>query len=51
MIIRQTVAEILRGHVTLEMEGIDWMYLNVYVAQLQRKGGVASLFSGFYSES
>ncbi len=44
MSIPQSVAEILRGHVTLEIEGIDRMYLNVYVPQLQREGGVASFF-------
>ena len=42
MSIPRTVAEILREHVTLEVEGIDRMYLNVYVAALQRAGGVAS---------
>ena len=45
MSIPRTVAEILREHVTLEVEGIDRMYLNVYVPALQRAGGVAS-FSG-----
>jgi len=30
--------------VTLEVEGIDRMYLNVYVPALQRAGGVASFF-------
>jgi hypothetical protein len=35
-----TVAEILREHVTLEVEGIDRMYLNVYMADLQREQGV-----------
>ena len=44
MSIPQSVAGILRGHVTLEIEGIDRMYLNVYVPQLQREGGVASFF-------
>ena len=44
MSIPQSVAEILQGHVTLEIEGIDRMYLNVYVPQLQREGGVASFF-------
>ena len=29
---------------TLEVEGIDRMYLNVYVGPLQREGGVASFF-------
>ena len=40
----QSVAEILKQHVTLEVEGIDRMYLNVYIPQLQREGGVASFF-------
>ena len=39
-----TVAEVLADHVTLEVEGIDRMYLNVYVGPLQREGGVASFF-------
>ena len=38
------VAEGLKEHVTLEVEGIDRMYLNVYVPQLQREQGVASFF-------
>jgi hypothetical protein len=42
MSLPRSVAEILREHVTLEIEGIDRMYLNVYVPQLQREGGVAS---------
>jgi hypothetical protein len=36
-----TVAEILAKHVTLEVEGIDRMYLNLYVPILQREAGVA----------
>jgi DNA-binding PadR family transcriptional regulator len=39
-----TVAEILSQHVTLEVEGIDRMYLNVFVPRLQYEGGVASFF-------
>ena len=31
----QSVAEVLRDHVVLELEGIDRMYLNVYVPVLQ----------------
>jgi hypothetical protein len=49
MSIPQTVAEVLREHVTLEVEGIDRMYLNVYVPALQRAGGVAS-FSAFIGD-
>ncbi len=41
MKIPQSVAEILKDHVTLEVESIDRMYLNVYVPQLQREGGIA----------
>jgi len=44
MSISRTVAEVLQEHVTLEVEGIDRMYLNVYVPALQRAGGVASFF-------
>src|SRR5215472_10036299 len=40
MSLPRTVAEGLRDHVTLEVEGIDRMYLNVYVADLQRDQGV-----------
>jgi len=40
MSLPRTVAEVLRDHVTLEVEGIDRMYLNVYVPDLQREQGV-----------
>jgi len=40
MTIPQSVAEILRKHVTLEVEGIDRMYLNAYVPRLQIVEGV-----------
>src|SRR6516225_11135220 len=40
MSLPRTVATVLRDHVTLEVEGIDRMYLNVYVPQLQRELGV-----------
>jgi hypothetical protein len=40
MSVPTTVASVLRDHVTLEVEGIDRMYLNVYVPQLQRELGV-----------
>ena len=40
MTIPQSVAEILKAHVTLEVEGIDRMYLNVYVPRLQIVEGV-----------
>ena len=42
MSITQTsVAEILRQHVTLEVESIDRMYLNVYIPNLQRESGAS----------
>ena len=44
MSISRGVAEILSEHVTLELEGIDRMYLNVFVPRLQREAGVASFF-------
>src|SRR5262245_27451991 len=44
MSLPRSVAEVLCKHVSLEIEGIDRMYLNVYVGPLQREGGVASFF-------
>ena len=44
MSIPRSVAQILSEHVTLELEGIDRMYLNVYVPRLQREAGVAGFF-------
>ena len=44
MSVPRSVAEVLNKHVTLEVEGIDRMYLNVYVPQLQREQGVAGFF-------
>src|SRR6195256_2201328 len=44
MNVPRSVAKVLAEHVTLEVEGIDRMYLNVYVPALQRAGGVASFF-------
>ena len=42
MSITQTsVAEILRQYVTLEVESIDRMYLNVYIPNLQRESGAS----------
>ena len=37
----QSVAEIVAKHVSLSVEGIDRMYLNVYVPTLQRDYDVA----------
>jgi len=44
MSVARTVAEILGEHVTLEVESIDRMYLNVYVPKLQYEAGVAAFF-------
>jgi len=44
MSVSRSVAEVLADHVTLEVEGIDRMYLNVYIPGLQREQGVASFF-------
>jgi hypothetical protein len=42
MKIPQAVAAILRDHVTLELECLDRLYLNVSVPQLQYAGSVAA---------
>ena len=42
--LRPSVDEILRRHVTLKLERIDRMYLNLYVPQLQHEGGVVTFF-------
>ena len=44
MSIPRSVAEILRQHVTLAVECIDRMYLNVYVPRLQSERGVVGFF-------
>ena len=38
MSVPRTVAEVLHEHVTLEVEGIDRMYLNVYVPRCSGQG-------------
>lgn len=42
MTLARSAAEVLAEHVTLEVECIDRMYLNVYVPKLQYVGGVVS---------
>lgn len=42
----RSVREILDGHVSLEVESIDRLYLNAYVPQLQRELGVVGFFRG-----
>src|SRR5258708_18330983 len=44
MSIPRSVAEVIRQHVTLEVEGIDRMYLNVYQPKLQTEKGAACFF-------
>src|SRR5271166_5040678 len=44
MSIPRSVAEVIRDHVTLEVEGIDRMYLNVYQPKLQSEKQAACFF-------
>src|SRR5262249_59357025 len=44
MSLPRTVADVLSEHLSLEVEGIDRMYLNVYQPRLQTDRGVASFF-------
>jgi hypothetical protein len=44
MSIAQSAAELLKKHITLEVEGIDRMYLNVYIPRLQCERGVVWFF-------
>ena len=44
MSLPRTVADVLGQHVTLEVESIDRMYLNVYQPRLQYDRGVVSFF-------
>ena len=44
MSLPRSVADVLREHVTLEVECIDRMYLNAYVPGLQYESGVAGFF-------
>jgi DNA-binding HxlR family transcriptional regulator len=44
MSIAQSVADVLEDYVVLEVEGIDRVYLNVYVPQLQCEYGVVQFF-------
>ena len=46
MSIARSVGEVLADHVTLELEAIDRMYLNVYVPHLQTAGAVAGYLRG-----
>ena len=46
MTVPRSVADVLGGHVTLEVECIDRMYLNLYVQRLQYETGVVGFFKG-----
>jgi len=49
--IPKTVADVIREHVTLTVEGIDRMYLNVYQKRLQRGNGVSYFFRNHRGEA
>jgi hypothetical protein len=42
--INQNLGELLKGKVTLDIEGIDRLYLNAYQPMLQTGGGVSAFF-------
>lgn len=44
MTLPRSAADAVKDHVTLEVEGIDRMYLNVYQPRLQTDRGVAAFF-------
>ena len=44
MSIPRSIAEVMRDHVTLEVEGLDRMYLNVYQPKLQTEKQAACFF-------
>ena len=44
MSVARSVAQVLSEHVTLQIEGIDRMYLNAYVPKLQYEMGVVGFF-------
>jgi hypothetical protein len=46
MTLARSVADVLSDHVTLEVESIDRMYLNLYVPKLQYEMGVVGFFRG-----
>ena len=44
MSVPRSVADVIQNHVTLEVEGIDRMYLNVYQPKLQTEKQAACFF-------
>ncbi len=51
MTLAQSVADVLRDHVTLEVEGIDRMYLNGVVPLLQSGRGIGWFFQEYRGQS
>ena len=51
MNVPRSVADVLADHVTLEVECIDRMYLNLYVPKLQYETGVVGFFKGHRGET
>src|SRR5881628_1997740 len=50
MTLPRSVADVLSGHVRLEIESVDRMYLNLYVPKLQHVNGVVWFFRGHRGE-
>ena len=46
MTVARSVAEVLASHLTLEVESIDRMYLNVYQPKLQYPEGLVGFLRG-----
>lgn len=46
MTLPRSVADVLTSHVTLELECIDRMYLNVYQPKLMYESGIVGFFKG-----
>jgi len=46
MTLPRSVADVLSGHVSFELESIDRMYCNLYVPQLQRAEGIVGFIRG-----
>src|SRR5262245_2606801 len=51
MTLPRSAADVLKDHVTLEVDGIDRLYLNVYQPRLQTDRGVAAFFRFHRGES
>ena len=51
MKLARSVAEVLREHVVLEVEGIDRMYLNVIVPLLQSGDGISWFFRTYRGQN